>query len=107
MWNCLTLKFLRKDGERIQRETLMRIVEFWYKGETQFPVTLSAVMLVSGGQEFSISRYKFSWQNKEAITKNFLCITPTVEHNYISPSSTVGIQLHVSGLYVGHLQVVI
>jgi hypothetical protein len=34
-------------------------------------------------------------------------ITHTVEHNYISPSSTVGIQLHVSALYVGHLQVVI
>jgi len=36
----------------------------------------------------------------------FLCITHTVEHNYISPSSTVGIQLHVSALYVGHLHVV-
>ena len=39
--------------------------------------------------------------------KDFLCITHTVEHNCISPSSTVGIQLHVSALYVGHLQVVI
>ena len=39
--------------------------------------------------------------------KDFLCITHTVEHNYISPSSKVGIQLHVSALYVGHLQVVI
>jgi len=39
--------------------------------------------------------------------KEFLCITHTVEHNYISPSSTVCIQLHVSALYVGHLQVVI
>jgi len=39
--------------------------------------------------------------------KEFLCVTHTVEHNYISPSSTVGIQLHVSALYVGHLQVVI
>jgi len=39
--------------------------------------------------------------------KEFLCITRTVEHNRISPSSTVGIQLHVSALYVGHLQVVI
>jgi len=39
--------------------------------------------------------------------KEFLCITHTVEHNYISASSTVGIQLHVSVLYVGHLQVVI
>jgi len=36
-----------------------------------------------------------------------LCNTHTVEHNYILPSSTVGIQLHVSALYVGHLQVVI
>jgi len=39
--------------------------------------------------------------------KEFLCITHTVEHKYISPSSLVGIQLHVSTLYVGHLQVVI
>jgi len=39
--------------------------------------------------------------------KEFPCITHTVEHNYISPSSTVGIQLHVSSQYVGHLQVVI
>ena len=42
-----------------------------------------------------------------SITKNFSCITLTVEHNYISSSSTVGIQLHVSALYVSHLQVVI
>jgi len=28
--------------------------------------------------------------------KEFLCITHTVEHNYTSHSSTVGIQLHVS-----------
>jgi len=34
-----------------------------------------------------------------------LCITRTVEHNYILSSSTVRIQLHVSALYVGHLQV--
>ena len=39
--------------------------------------------------------------------KELLCITHTVEHNYISPSSTVGIQLNVSALYVAHLQVVI
>ena len=37
----------------------------------------------------------------------FLCITHTVEHKYISPSSRVGIQLHVSALYMGYLQVVI
>jgi len=39
--------------------------------------------------------------------KEFLCITHTVEDNYISPASTVGTQLHVSALYAGHLQVVI
>jgi len=39
--------------------------------------------------------------------KKKLYTTHTVEHNYISLSSTVGIQLHVSTLYVGHLQVVI
>jgi len=39
--------------------------------------------------------------------KECFCIKHTVEHNYISPSSTAGIQLHVSVLYVGHLQVVI
>jgi len=40
-----------------------------------------------------------------SITKNFLCITRTVKHNYNSPISTVRIQLHVSALYVGYLQV--
>jgi len=38
--------------------------------------------------------------------KEFLYITHTVEHNYISSSSTLGLQLHVSALYVGYLQVV-
>jgi len=37
--------------------------------------------------------------------QRILCITCTVEHNYILPSSIVGIQLHVSAVYVGHLQV--
>jgi len=41
------------------------------------------------------------------ITKNFCVLQIQSTHNYISPSSTVGIQLHVSALYVGHLQVVI
>jgi len=40
-----------------------------------------------------------------SITKNFMCITRTVKHNYILPISTVSIQLHVSVLYVDHLQV--
>ena len=30
-----------------------------------------------------------------SIAKKFLCVTLTVEYNYISSSSTVGIQLHV------------
>jgi hypothetical protein len=29
-----------------------------------------------------------------------MCITHTVQHNYVPPSSTVGIQLHVSALYI-------
>ena len=37
--------------------------------------------------------------------QRILCITRTLEHNYILPISTVRIQLHVSALYVGHLQV--
>ena len=41
------------------------------------------------------------------VTQNFMCITHTVEHNYISPSSSAGIELHVSALHVGHLQFVI
>jgi len=41
------------------------------------------------------------------VTKNFSFVTLTVEHNYISSRSTAGIQLYVSALYVGHLQVVI
>ena len=42
-----------------------------------------------------------------SITKNFCVLHNTVEHNYVSSSSIVGIQLHVSAVYVGHLQVVI
>ena len=36
----------------------------------------------------------------------FCVLHNTVEHNYISSSSTLGLQLHVSALYMGHLQVV-
>ena len=57
--------------------------------------------MTSDGRESSSG--KSSGLNK----KEFLCITHTVEHNYISPSSTVRIQLRVSAVYVGHLQVVI
>ena len=39
--------------------------------------------------------------------KELLFIIHTVEHNYISPSSTVGIQLHVWALYVGHYQMLV
>ena len=34
-----------------------------------------------------------------------LCIACTVRHKYILPISTVRIQLHVSALYVDHVQV--
>jgi len=37
--------------------------------------------------------------------QRILCVTRTVKHNYILPISTVTIQLHVSVLYVDHLQV--
>jgi hypothetical protein len=43
----------------------------------------------------------------QACNGNDLPCTRTVENKFISPSSTVGIQPHVSSLYVGHLQVVI
>jgi len=38
-----------------------------------------------------------------SITKNFCVLHNEVEHNYILSSITVGLQLHVSALYVGHL----
>jgi len=41
-----------------------------------------------------------------SIINNFCVLHNTVEHNCISSSSTLGLQLHVSVLYVGHLQVV-
>ena len=43
---------------------------------------------------------------EKIINIEFLCTKHTVEHNYISSSSALGLQLHVSALYVGHLQVV-
>jgi len=58
---------------------------------------------------YSRTQIFFTWQYSRytatcfgPICWPFLCITHTVERNYISPSSTVGIQLHVSALYVGH-----
>ena len=64
--------------------------------------------------DWTAARLKFAQQfpphnlnNCVCLTKNVSCITLTVEHNYISSSSTVGIQLHVSALHVGHLQAVI
>ena len=64
------------------------------------PTTLVHIYRTTQGR---ISKYS----KNQTLNKEFLCITHTVEHNYISPSSTVGTQLHVSALYVGHLQVVI
>ena len=43
---------------------------------------------------------------QRVVTKNFCVLHNEVEHNYISSSITLGLQLHVSALYVGHLQVV-
>ena len=37
--------------------------------------------------------------------QRILCITRTVEHNHILPSSTIRIQLHISTLYLGRRQV--
>ena len=45
------------------------------------------------------------FEKQEVIEQTILCITRTVKHNCNSPISTVRIQLHVSALYVGHLQV--
>jgi len=36
----------------------------------------------------------------KGLTKNFCVLHNTVEHNYISSSSTLGLQLHVSAVYV-------
>ena len=47
-------------------------------------------------------QYYFEYPARE---QRILCVTHTVEHNYILFTSTVNIQLHVSALYVGHLQV--
>ena len=41
-----------------------------------------------------------------SIAKNFCVLHNEFEHNYISSSITLGLELHVSALYVGHLQVV-
>ena len=41
-----------------------------------------------------------------SIAKNFCVLHNEVEHNYISSSITLGLQLRVLALYVGHLQVV-
>ena len=57
----------------------------------------------------SMQTTKVSWYASSPLcwfnNKEFLCITRTVKHNYILPISTVRIQLHVSVLYVDHLQV--
>ena len=47
------------------------------------------------------------WEEFHTNNIFFVCVTHTVEHNYISPSSTVDIQLHVSALHIDHFQVVI
>ena len=72
-------------------------------------VYLRYITIFKGRRKVSMISMAFLMSCKvtNLCNKELLCITHTVEHNYISPSSTVGIQLHVSALYVGHLHVVI
>ena len=49
--------------------------------------------------------YVYSYRFTILDNKEFLCIARTAKHNYILPINTVIIQLHVSVLYVDHLQV--
>ena len=51
------------------------------------------------------SCYHMLRRNLAGMAKNFCVLHNEVEHNYISSSITIGLQLHVSALYVGHLQV--
>ena len=53
---------------------------------------------IFGDEKGLILLYKGKFDNKE-----FLCSTHTVEHNCISPSSTVGIQLHFSPVLLGEI----
>jgi hypothetical protein len=55
------------------------------------------------GKHLKVSRLSKT-QTKRCI-KEFLCITHTVRYNYILLINTVRIQLHISVLYVDHLQV--
>ena len=75
----------------------------------------SAALTVSDSHTFRWLSVRSSYTRLKILTvqkvnlqnKEFLCITHAVEHNYISPRNTVSLQLHVSALYVGHLQDVI
>ena len=60
----------------------------------------SVTVWTSDGKPWDASSPLYWFSNKE-----FMCITRTVKHNYILLSSTVRIQLHISVLYVDHLQV--
>ena len=69
---------------------------------------LTLPMKMGQTERFETSAYKIHMPGnhpKERIWQRILCITRTVKHNYNSSISTVRIQLHVSALYVGHLQV--
>ena len=65
----------------------------------------------TGAQKLYSTEFFFNFEVRHprcvgSITKNFCVLHNEVEHNYISSSITLGLQLHVSALYVGHLQVV-
>jgi len=70
-------------------------------------VTTDLLVWYSNTQnDFSPGAAIFSLHTLTSTIKNFCVLHSTVEHNYISSSSTLGLKLHVSVLYVGHLQVV-
>jgi len=95
--NCLTLK----------TEAPLPF-EMWVTTDrSRRPHTIKHFILHQHLFENRNSHFSHKKTDSNTVTKSFLCITHTVEHNYISPCSTVGTQLHVSALYVGHHQVVI
>ena len=80
------------------------------KNQPTFYTTLFTVYLTPKHTE-GIKTVSEAYHNKieqmnVSIAKNFCILHNEVEHNYISSSITLRLQLHVSALCVGHLQVV-
>ena len=107
-WGLVSLLFNGYRGHQDGRQLLVihaRLLEAEFSIGNLCPRRARITCPFAGLLFQQMCLYNVNWVS--SITKNFLCVTHTAEHNYISPSSTVGIQLHVSALYVGHLQVVI